>query len=66
MPRENCPELTAAQQALRQAKLSQSWQQISEGSGLGIEWLRKVAADRIPDPGIRKIARLRAYLEERQ
>jgi adenylosuccinate lyase len=35
---------------------------VAKETGLGIEWLRKLAAGHIPEPGLNKIEKLRAYM----
>ena len=39
---------------------------IAAESGLGLEWLHKLAQGRIPDPGIIRIQRLHDYLSSRK
>ena len=38
--------------------------EIAKGAGVGLEWLTKFAQGRIPDPGIRRVEKLRAYLSQ--
>lgn len=38
------------------------YRQIAEDTGLGYEWLTKLAQGRIPDPGVKRIEALHAYL----
>ena len=38
---------------------------IAKEAGLGLEWLRKLVAGQINDPGASKIEKLRAYMSEK-
>lgn len=41
------------------------WRQTAKETGLGFEWIRKLAANAIGDPGHRKIVKLHSYLVEK-
>ena len=49
-------------QLLKSRPRSVTYDQIAAGTGLGKPWLEALAAGRIPDPGVRKIETLYAFL----
>jgi len=39
-------------------------QEIADATGLGFDWITKLAQERIPDPGVNKIEKLLVFLEK--
>lgn len=42
-----------------------NWRDTAEKTGLGYEWLKKLVAEAVGDPGHNKIVKLHAYLVEK-
>jgi hypothetical protein len=42
-----------------------NWPITAKETGLGREWLSKLAQGKIPDPGVQKIERLHTYLSQK-
>lgn len=38
------------------------WSNTAKETGLGYEWIKKVANNKVPDPGVNKIETLHGYL----
>lgn len=43
-----------------------SVRELAESAGVGVSWLAKFAAGKIPDPRVQRLEKLAAYLRERE
>jgi hypothetical protein len=55
-------KMTLLDSTLDMLREHKRYRQIAEDTGLGYEWLTKLAQGRIPDPGVKRIETLHAYL----
>ena len=46
-------------------RASESRPVIAKNTDLGFEWISKLANDKIPDPGVRRVEKLNAYLKQK-
>lgn len=51
-------------QLVRERPRTLTYEQIANDTGLKVSWLEALASGRIPDPGVRKVETLYAYLNK--